>query len=113
LAINNLDCLAALLLNKPQYIHDILGGYDKIPIFSDLLMEKDVHFESLSRVATERERQIADLSRVATEREGYLAELRQSLVYSQRLAAEYLSTIEDLQRSIFGRIMLLWRRMRK
>ena len=56
--IKTIDDLALLLLHKPQYIHEVLGGtkvLDNIASLNQAVAERDGQIASLSQAVTERE----------------------------------------------------------
>mgnify|MGYP002737280572 FL=1 len=70
--IKTIDDLALLLLHKPQYIHEVLGGtkvLDNIASLNQAVAERNGQIASLSQAVTERDGQIASLSQAVTERE--------------------------------------------
>ena len=70
--IKTIDDLALLLLHKPQYIHEVLGGtkvLDNIASLNQAVAERNGQIASYSQAVTERDGQIASLSQAVTERE--------------------------------------------
>jgi len=70
--IKTIDDLALLLLHKPQYIHEVLGGtkvLDNIASLNQAVAERNGQIASLSQAVTERDGQIASLSQAVSERE--------------------------------------------
>ena len=80
--IKTIDDLALLLLHKPQYIHEVLGGtkvLDNIASLNQAVAERNGQIASLSQAVTERDGQIASLSQAVTERDGQIASLSQAV----------------------------------
>ena len=70
--IKTIDDLELLLLHKPQYIHEVLGGtkvLDNIASLNQAVAERNGQIASYSQAVTERDGQIASLSQAVTERE--------------------------------------------
>ena len=70
--IKTIDDLALLLLHKPQYIHEVLGGtkvLDNIASLNQAVAERDGQIASLNQAVAERDGQIASLNQAVTERE--------------------------------------------
>ncbi|ODS95519.1 MAG: hypothetical protein ABS56_15435 [Lautropia sp. SCN 69-89] len=80
--IKTIDDLALLLLHKPQYIHEVLGGtkvLDNIASLNQAVAERNGQIASYSQAVTERDGQIASLSQAVTERDGQIASLSQAV----------------------------------
>ena len=93
--IKTIDDLALLLLHKPQYIHEVLGGtkvLDNIASLNQAVAERNGQIASLSQAVTERDGQIASLSQAVTERDGQIASLSQAV--TEREAA-FMSIINS------------------
>ena len=93
--IKTIDDLALLLLHKPQYIHEVLGGtkmLDNIASLNQAVAERNGQIASYSQAVTERDGQIASLSQAVTERDGQIASLSQAV--TEREAA-FMSIINS------------------
>ena len=93
--IKTIDDLELLLLHKPQYIHEVLGGtkvLDNIASLNQAVAERNGQIASYSQAVTERDGQIASLSQAVTERDGQIASLSQAV--TEREAA-FMSIINS------------------
>jgi FkbM family methyltransferase len=93
--IKTIDDLALLLLHKPQYIHEVLGGtkvLDNIASLNQAVAERDGQIASLNQAVAERDGQIASLNQAVAERDGQIASLNQAV--TEREAA-FMSIINS------------------
>ena len=71
--IETIDDLALMLLHKPQYVHEVLGGaeaLEQIANVNQAVTERDGQIANLNQAVTERDGQIANLNQAVTERDG-------------------------------------------